>query len=569
MAAQGKNNHTVGWVVLFLFLYIAFITYRNDFNTAAIVCAVGAVICFFVLIIIYMSDSGEDWVIEEEIKEDADGQQPAEQTAKQSVAQTAEQQTYLGIDISEEFFNELKSSVTPLADYLRKLVNSDFEEWLGKQKTISCGGLNAKELVQVLFFSDIESAYTEMGCTKDVKSKEILALLLITYDFTLEESFEYAQLKDFTEEIAKPLVKSVYSMSKSIEKADKDENKLYLPPILNGYDKDSKLQYLIALYRFLSIAAKADGVVTEKEQKYLQTLLQRVKEINPQVNLDNDTISADEPEKYLPPAKHPAEELESLIGLASVKKDVQTLTNFITIQQKRIEQGLKPSSLSYHCVFTGNPGTGKTTVARIVAGIYKELGVLKQGHLVETDRAGLVAEYVGQTAVKTNKIIDSALDGVLFIDEAYSLVSGSENDFGKEAIATLLKRMEDDRDRLVVILAGYTKDMKQFIDSNPGLQSRFNRYIEFPDYTADELMQIFEFNMKKYDYHFGEGAKEQLQQRINEAVAKKDANFGNGRFVRNVFENVLQQQANRLAKVPNLTAEQLSEITTDDLPQSD
>lgn len=547
MAAQGKNNHTAGWVLLFLFLYIAFITYRNDFNTAAIVCAVGAVICFFVLIIIYMSDSGEDWVIEEEIQEDADGQQQAEQTAKQSVAQTAEQQTYLGIDISEEFFNELKSSVTPLADYLRKLVNSDFEEWLGKQKTISCGGLNAKELVQVLFFSDIESAYTEMGCTKDVKSKEILALLLITYDFTLEESFEYAQLKDFTEEIAKPLVKSVYSMSKSIEKADKDENKLYLPPILNGYDKDSKLQYLIALYRFLSIAAKADGVVTEKEQKYLQTLLQRVS---------------------VPPAKHPAEELESLIGLASVKKDVQTLTNFITIQQKRIEQGLKPSSLSYHCVFTGNPGTGKTTVARIVAGIYKELGVLKQGHLVETDRAGLVAEYVGQTAVKTNKIIDSALDGVLFIDEAYSLVGGSENDFGKEAIATLLKRMEDDRDRLVVILAGYTKDMKQFIDSNPGLQSRFNRYIEFPDYTADELMQIFEFNMKKYDYHFGEGAKEQLQQRLNAAVAAKDANFGNGRFVRNVFENVLQQQANRLAKVPNLTAEQLSEITIADLPTS-
>lgn len=547
MAAQGKNNHIVGWVVLFLFLYIAFITYRNDFNTAAIVCAVGAVICFFVLIIIYMSDSGEDWVIEEEIKEDADGQQPAEQTAKQSVAQTAEQQTYLGIDISEEFFNELKSSVTPLADYLRKLVNSDFEEWLGKQKTISCGGLNAKEIVQVLFFSDIESAYTEMGCTKDVKSKEILALLLITYDFTLEESFEYAQLKDFTEEIAKPLVKSVYSMSKSIEKADTDENKLYLPPILNGYDKDSKLQYLIALYRFLSIAAKADGIVTEKEQKYLQTLLQRVS---------------------VPPAKHPAEELESLIGLSSVKKDVQTLTNFITIQQKRIEQGLKPSSLSYHCVFTGNPGTGKTTVARIVAGIYKELGVLKQGHLVETDRAGLVAEYVGQTAVKTNKIIDSALDGVLFIDEAYSLVGGSENDFGKEAIATLLKRMEDDRDRLVVILAGYTADMKKFIDSNPGLQSRFNRYIEFPDYTADELMQIFEFNMKKYDYHFGEGAKEQLQKRLNAAVAAKDANFGNGRFVRNVFENVLQQQANRLAKVPNLTAEQLSEISIADLPTS-
>jgi len=265
-------------------------------------------------------------------------------------------------------------------------------------------------------------------------------------------------------------------------------------------------------------------------------------------------------------AKVSANELDTLIGLDSVKKEVQTLTNFIKIQQKREEQGLKSSSLSYHCVFTGNPGTGKTTVARIVAGIYKELGVLKKGHLVETDRAGLVAEYVGQTAVKTNKIIDSALDGVLFIDEAYSLVGGGESDYGKEAIATLLKRMEDDRDRLVVILAGYTKDMKQFIDSNPGLQSRFNRYIEFPDYTPEELYQIFALNLKKYDYHVTDDAKSALQHFFEDAVAHKDANFGNGRFVRNIFEKVLERQANRLASEPNLTTERLSEITVEDLP---
>lgn len=264
--------------------------------------------------------------------------------------------------------------------------------------------------------------------------------------------------------------------------------------------------------------------------------------------------------------KSPANELDSLIGLNSVKKEVQTLTNFIKIQQKRAEQGLKSSSVSYHCVFTGNPGTGKTTVARIVADIYKELGVLKKGHLVETDRAGLVAEYVGQTAVKTNKIIDSALDGVLFIDEAYSLVGGGESDYGKEAVATLLKRMEDDRERLVVILAGYTKDMKQFIDSNPGLQSRFNRYIEFPDYTPDELYQIFALSLKKYDYHVTDDAKVALQHFFEDAVAHKDANFGNGRFVRNIFEKVLEHQANRLASESNLTTERLSEITIEDLP---
>ena len=226
---------------------------------------------------------------------------------------------------------------------------------------------------------------------------------------------------------------------------------------------------------------------------------------------------------------------------------------------------MKASSASYHCVFTGNPGTGKTTVARIVASIYKELGVLKEGHLIETDRSGLVAEYVGQTAVKTNKIIDSALDGVLFIDEAYTLAEGGSSDYGSEAIATLLKRMEDDRDRLVVIIAGYTKNMKQFIDSNPGLQSRFTRYIEFPDYSAEDLMRIFELCMSKYDYHFGEGTKNALQQYLNNAVAHKDENFGNGRFVRNVFEKVLQNQADRLASIGDLSAEQLSSIEMEDL----
>lgn len=202
-----------------------------------------------------------------------------------------------------------------------------------------------------------------------------------------------------------------------------------------------------------------------------------------------------------------------------------------------------------------------------MAGIYKELGILKKGHLVETDRSGLVAEYVGQTAVKTNKIIDSALDGVLFIDEAYSLVQGAKEDFGQEAISTLLKRMEDDRNRLVVILAGYGSEMKAFIDSNPGLQSRFNRYIHFPDYDADELKQIFLLNAKKNQYSLDNEAMAELEKLLSSAIAHKDMNFGNARFVRNLFEKSIQNQAMRLSSQPNITEEILSILKSEDFPQ--
>ena len=265
-------------------------------------------------------------------------------------------------------------------------------------------------------------------------------------------------------------------------------------------------------------------------------------------------------------SKRPSiDDLDGLIGLNSVKEEVKTLRNYIIIQQEREKKGLKTTPVSYHCVFTGNPGTGKTTVARIVADVYRSLGVLKKGHLVETDRSGLVADYVGQTATKTNKIIDRALDGVLFIDEAYSLATGGDNDYGKEAIATLLKRMEDNRDRLVVILAGYSDEMKQFIDSNPGLQSRFNRYIHFPDYNADELFQIFEASCKRNDYVMTDEAKTALKSLLEKAVAEKDKNFGNARFIRNLFEKTLERQANRLSKQENLSKEMLTEITKSDL----
>lgn len=263
----------------------------------------------------------------------------------------------------------------------------------------------------------------------------------------------------------------------------------------------------------------------------------------------------------------PYKELDELIGLGSVKQEVRSLANFVKLQKQREAQGLKTAKVSYHLVFYGSPGTGKTTVARIIGRIYKDLGVLKKGHTVETDRGGLVAKYMGQTALKTDTIIQQALDGVLFIDEAYSLVpeGGSGSDYGQEAIATLLKRMEDYRDRLVVIIAGYKNEMTRFIDSNPGLQSRFNRYIDFPDYTGGELKDIFKMYMKKNQYTISKETEAYLKERFDYAVAHKDRNFGNARYARNVFEKSIQAQANRLAGEKNLDKDKLTELTIEDL----
>ncbi len=262
----------------------------------------------------------------------------------------------------------------------------------------------------------------------------------------------------------------------------------------------------------------------------------------------------------------PYKELDELIGLESVKEEVHTIANFAKIQQQRKAQGLKVPKMSFHLVFTGSPGTGKTTVARIVARIYKDLGILKSGHTVETDRSGLVAEYVGQTATKTNAVIDSALNGVLFIDEAYALVpENAGNDYGQEAISTLLKRMEDDRDKLVVIIAGYPDEMKRFIDSNPGLQSRFTRYINFPDYTEQELFEIFKLYLNKNQYTITDDAAQLLKDNLDNVVAHKTKNFGNARYVRNIFERAVEQQANRLSAKRSISDDELSLLTKEDI----
>ena len=258
-------------------------------------------------------------------------------------------------------------------------------------------------------------------------------------------------------------------------------------------------------------------------------------------------------------------ELNDLIGLGEVKAEVEKFAKFIHVAQQRQAAGLKVAPITYHMVFTGNPGTGKTTVARIMAKIYRALGVVSNGHLVETDRGGLIAQYVGQTAIKTGKVIDFALDGVLFIDEAYSIADGGDQGYGGECIATLLKRMEDDRDRLVVIVAGYPDEMKKFIDSNPGLESRFNRYIHFPDYTAEELAEIFRQNARRNEYVLSEDVEHWLDPAMALWTKDRDRKFGNGRYVRNLFEKTVERQAIRVSEIENPTREQLMTLTMKDV----
>ena len=278
---------------------------------------------------------------------------------------------------------------------------------------------------------------------------------------------------------------------------------------------------------------------------------------------------AEEKEPEKPNFDELMEQLDSLVGLDTVKKEVKNLINLVKVRKLRQENDLPVPPMSFHMVFLGNPGTGKTTVARLISGLYAAIGVLSKGQLIEVDRSGLVAGYVGQTALKTQEVIQSALGGVLFIDEAYSLASGGENDFGREAIETLLKAMEDHRDDLVVIVAGYTGPMEKFIHSNPGLESRFNRYFFFPDYDGNQLTEIFRIQCKKNSYTLTPEADEAALKMFTRLYEERDENFGNGRDVRNCFEDMVVRQSNRVAALENPSKEDLMTVKPEDLVDPD
>jgi SpoVK/Ycf46/Vps4 family AAA+-type ATPase len=263
------------------------------------------------------------------------------------------------------------------------------------------------------------------------------------------------------------------------------------------------------------------------------------------------------------------EELDALVGMDSVKHEVRTMTNFLKVQKEREKAGLPRTPITLHMVFTGNPGTGKTTVARIIGRIFGAMGILEKGHLIETDRSGLVAEYAGQTGPKTNKKIDEALDGVLFIDEAYSLAAeGGQDAYGDEAVQALLKRMEDNRDRLVVILAGYPEPLDRLLKSNPGLSSRFNRRLDFEDYRASEMGRIFSVMCERNQYETPALVRAKLVLGFHHLYQNRDEHFGNGRLVRNVFEEAIRRMANRIAQVDRLTKELLTVLDPSDIAMS-
>src|ERR687898_787725 len=280
------------------------------------------------------------------------------------------------------------------------------------------------------------------------------------------------------------------------------------------------------------------------------------------VGADADVVAP----RDLPPPRPIEEllaELDALIGLAEVKREVHLVTNLLRVQQIRRERNLPVLEASRHLVFTGHPGTGKTTVARLLAQIYRTLGVVERGHLVETDRSGLVAGFVGQTAGKVVAAFDRADQGVLLIDEAYSLTRGGENDFGREAIDMVVKLVEDRRDQLVVILAGYPDEMEELIDANPGMRSRFPKTIYFPDYSDDELLAIVESLGSEGRYHLDDGARSAVRAWF--AAQPRTAGFGNGRLARNLFEAAVANQASRLVAIERPTDEQLTTLTADDI----
>ncbi len=414
----------------------------------------------------------------------------------------------------------------------------------------------------------------QLGGTAALFDGDIDKAELNTINDTFVTMYTYESLKKMCEEECldeNGNVGKVPEVIKAVAEAEKKEQLGMAATLYNTREIYNTFK------QFGSIIINCNGARLSREVKlldrYLEVIIEYIIEmenkeekieVEKAVDKDkdfsvDDIDSMDSMEKILA-------EIDSMIGLSDVKQEIRSLVNLLVVRKMREERGYEQPFQSMHMVFTGNPGTGKTTIARKLADIYKCLGILETGQLIETDRSGLVAGYVGQTAEKVNAIANKAMGGILFIDEAYSLTgSKMEGDFGQEAVDTLLKIMEDNRDKLIVIVAGYPEPMEEFLDSNPGLRSRFNKYISFKDYTAQELYGIFKQMCDKNDYKYGEDVKEKVLNDINKMISEKNENFANAREIRNYFEKIVSNQANRIVSLGSGDVEELLTIKVEDI----
>lgn len=365
---------------------------------------------------------------------------------------------------------------------------------------------------------------------------------------------ELVWFKEQSVQVPKAFVnqKAKKKLDKNKEEAEREEKK-------RKQSEKERRKLKEAFFKRVEEDAKLEEIARQREEELAReqflAVKNRIKE--------RERAESEAKEKRI---KALMDELDALVGLKDVKGEIQSLTNLIKIRKLREKMNMPVMDMSYHMVFTGSPGTGKTTVARLVGKIYKALGILSDGKMIETDRSGLVAGYVGQTAIKVHEVVEQAIGGILFIDEAYSLVNSDvPNDFGGEAVDALVKLMEDNRDNLVVIVAGYTEEMKKFLKSNTGLISRFNKFINFPDYSKNELIDIMDVMAKDAGLVIEENAKKRVLEQLDSMEEGEWEDFGNARGIRNMFEKIVTNQANRLVLLDKPEREQLMTIVAEDI----
>ena len=419
-------------------------------------------------------------------------------------------------------------------------------------------------------YNEVPTIKSSMNETTLAQTLESYLIQLFVYLSRLNREVDFREVEFVTMLLQKNLSKEAMEISSSKAGAiDLHDPDLFI--MIHMIDKKLAKTVINTIEEIGLLFIAVDGHSDIQEIKALTDIVFEIRHAIRSLDKKSDTVheaidtikTADESEQDM---EANLDELNELIGLEQIKAEISGLINLIKVRKLREDQDLPVLPMSFHLVFSGNPGTGKTTVARILAKIYKNLGVISKGELVEVDRSGLVAGFVGQTAIKVSKVIESAKGGVLFIDEAYSLTpNGSQSDYGSEAIEVLLKAMEDQRGDLVVIVAGYTNEMDTFLNSNPGLKSRFNKFIHFADYTPEELLDIFLLMSNKNGYKLSDDANSELKKLITVIYDNKTENFANARIIRNMFESVIQIQANRVIEIKSPSKDELQDITVEDI----